>query len=78
MITTREIWGYNRELERLEGVRRCVYCGAREDRHNRPEDMAYYDYNAHVFQYPSDDEIAGWKQAEYEERRALKPTESLQ
>jgi hypothetical protein len=59
--TDREIWEYNRDLERLEGVRRCVYCGAREDRHNDPLDMVFYGYKEHVFQYPSDETIEGWK-----------------
>jgi hypothetical protein len=60
--TEREIWEYNRDMERAEGVRRCIYCGAREDRHNDPADMAYYDYKPHVFQYPSEETIALWKQ----------------
>lgn len=58
--TVREIWEYNQQLEKSEGVRRCVYCGAREDKHNLPVDMKYYGYEPHIFQYPSREEIEVW------------------
>lgn len=59
--SVRECWEYNQPLERLEGVRRCSFCAAREDRHNLPADMCYYGYAAHEFQYPSAEEVALWK-----------------
>jgi hypothetical protein len=68
-LIRRECWEYNRELEKIEGVRRCSFCAAREDRHNLPEDMAYYGYKAHPFGYPTDDEIAGWQQEKVERKQ---------
>jgi hypothetical protein len=59
--TTREIWGYNRDLERIEAVCRCTYCAVRKDRHNGTADMAYYGYSAHNFQYPGQEEVEQWE-----------------
>lgn len=56
----REIWTDNQDLERIEKVRRCLYCGAKEDGHNLSEDMRYYGYSEHPFQYPSAAEIEDW------------------
>jgi hypothetical protein len=59
----RNIWEKRSEggIEQVEGVRRCYYCGAREDRHNLTADMQYYNYKAHAFEYPSEAQIAEWK-----------------
>lgn len=56
----RDWWESRRDLERTEGVRRCFFCGAREDRHNLPADMAYYRYEAHDFEYATEQEIQEW------------------
>jgi adenylate cyclase len=56
--SAREIWEANQDLERIEFVRRCIYCGARQDRHNLQADMEYYGYASHPFEYQSHENIS--------------------
>lgn len=64
MRSQKEIWQFNQALEWIERVRRCTFCGAREDKHNLPADMEYYKYEAHEFVYPSQEEIASYSKLE--------------
>lgn len=58
----RYYWEANKELRVREGVRRCLYCAAREDLHSDPVYMADHE-PGHAFEAPTAQELAEWSLA---------------